>query len=443
MKPVLRTTIILLLIVAVLAGELGCARSGRTLALSPASREPGQVSAAEFIGSHSAWKLRMLLWWADFPVGPHIDRGINLYRVSYWTTNYDGRPILASGLLGIPQTGLLRGIVSYQHGTNTLRAFGPSRPTLAEGILGAGIFAGGGYLYLAPDYIGFGASREIHPYLHKTSTVHAVVDLLRASRIVCEELQRPWPRNIYLTGFSQGGHATLAVHNAIDSSTDLNLYVRASAPVGAPCHLERESFPAALTGGGTVFLAYVAHSYCTIYGTSPERFVAQPYADSLATWFDGKHSIFSLVRELPSNARDLFTSDFLDAYNSGKPTWFLSRVAENEVRPWAVKAPIRLYYGDQDLEKSPDDAISFVESMTQLGGDVSIVRVGDYSHERSVFHAMPKIREWFDTFLDPHSVGHRLDQQIHEGGLCSRAEGAIASHGPERDRGQAIYIYGS
>ncbi|MEI7526936.1 MAG: hypothetical protein WCJ95_21490, partial [Mariniphaga sp.] len=48
-----------------------------------------------------------------------ITSGVELYRVSYFTKDENNRKTLVSGLLAFPRNKKIKGVVSYQHGTNS------------------------------------------------------------------------------------------------------------------------------------------------------------------------------------------------------------------------------------------------------------------------------------------------------------------------------------
>ena len=111
------------------------------------------------------------------------------------------------------------------------------RPTSRSlSVVGAAA-AGSGHVLLAPDYIGLGVSEEPHPYLHTASTVSACIDMLHAGRALLRHLGYDWPPQLYLTGFSQGGHAVLAVQQGLQRLEDPELQVKASATIAGPFHL--------------------------------------------------------------------------------------------------------------------------------------------------------------------------------------------------------------
>jgi len=359
----------------------------------------GTLCKIEQVGDFSSLAFRFLLWWADPPETVVVDTGAKLYRLTYWTTRFDGAPTQASGLVAIPKISTFRGIVSYQHGTNVNRHQAPSRPTLEEGVLGAALFAGGGYLFAAADYVGLGASGEVHPYLIAENTANAVADLLRASKRMTEILQLTWPKAVYLTGFSQGGHATLASQRLLEKTDAPDLHVVASAPVSGVYDLLNISFPVALEGGSPAhafYLAYLVNSYCAVYRQPPESLLAPPYAQGVPSLFDGEHDGDQIGNQLPASPPQLFTTQFLSDYHERKQNWFLQALAENSVLQWSPRAPLRLYVGEEDKDVSPKEAQAAAAAFSSRGCDVTIVSVGRCDHNTSIFRAIPKIRSWFD-----------------------------------------------
>src|SRR4030095_13461445 len=171
--------------------------------------------------------------------------------------------------MAFPRDPGLRGVVSFQHGTESDRASSPSTPDSSNGLLAAAAFAARGYLLVAPDYIGLGASTAQHPYLHAATEANAVIDLWRAARTIVDTNGYTWPSRVLLVGFSQGGHATLAAQRALEASPIDGIAIVASAPIAGPFDLAGISFPNALDGASTAastYLAYMLNAYSFVYG---------------------------------------------------------------------------------------------------------------------------------------------------------------------------------
>jgi len=389
-----RTALVPLLLLAALA-----ACSAPNLPTATGDKTPGAIHHVEALDSYKLATLRLMLWWADVPEPVTVSRGIRLYRIEYWTTDPHGEPTVASGLAAAPKKDPLRGVVSYQHGTTPNRHAAPSKPTLHEGVLGSAVFAGAGYLFLAPDYIGLGTSMEPHPYLHAETAATTTVDLLRAAKTLLEALGMACPDEVFLTGFSQGGHATMVAHRALEKMEDPPFKVAASAPVAGPYNLRHITFPAAMQGASSadsLYMAWVTEAFCRIYEEAPETVMAEPYAEQAAGLFDGEHEPEEIMAALPANPRDMFSKAFLDAFDNNKSHWFLDALQENSVLQWAPKAAVKMYYGDNDVDVPPDEAKSGAAALSQRGANAEAISVGPYTHDVSILHAVPKIRKWFD-----------------------------------------------
>jgi pimeloyl-ACP methyl ester carboxylesterase len=288
------------------------------------------------------------------------------------------------------------------HGTSTERKSAPSTPSLEGRLIAAG-FAGGGYLLVAPDYIGLGISMALHPYLHVDSTVNSTVDLLRAAREFCRDEQIEWPKQLNLMGFSQGAHATLAVQRYLEAHPEPGLVVSAAAAVDGSYDLADIGFPLALAGGAPshpVYLGYLINAYAAIYGRPINSLLKEPYTSRVPTLFDGSHGNDDVVAGLPRNPREMFTTEFLTGLDAGESNWFLDALAQNQVFQWSPSAPLRLYYGDLDLDVSPREAATAAADMRARGGNVESISVGAYNHEQAIFHAFARVRAWFDE-LNP------------------------------------------
>lgn len=394
---------VIAILLAIAAFYAAYAYSTRVVEVAVPAQSPnpsrGALKHAEQYGDFPVFALRGMLSLASLPEAPAITTGMTLYRVEYWTQHKDGTPTVASGLVAMPDAGTARGVVSYQHGTNTYRHGAPSSPGIGEGAFVSAVFAGGGYIVTAPDYIGLGTNTDTHPYLVAESTANAVVDLLRAAQALTAHLGRKWPAALYLTGFSQGGHATLATQRALEALGDPDLHVVASAPIAGPYDLANISFPRALGGASDsdpLYLAYMSIAYAHAYGQPLSSLLIEPYATTLPILLDGEHDSEEIAAGLPSKPREMFSPVFLSDFDAGRPTWLLSALAQNEVFQWTPKAPVHLYYGESDNDVSPRESEHAYQELLQRGAAVTLISVGPHDHNQTILHAAPKVRVWFD-----------------------------------------------
>lgn len=113
-------------------------------------------------------------------VTPRYD--VTNHRLTYRTIDGRGQPITASGLVSVPLNapGAPSPVLAYQHATLFKDARAPSNHAVAaEAVV---VMASLGYIVVAADYVGYGASRGApHPYLLAEPSAAAVLDLLTAA----------------------------------------------------------------------------------------------------------------------------------------------------------------------------------------------------------------------------------------------------------------------
>jgi len=375
----------------------------RVVAIEIASQAGGTTRGtlvhAEQYAYYPGALVRGVVALASLPERVPVEAGVTLYRVRYWTAHRDGAPTIASGLVAIPDSSPARGVVSYHHGTNTYRHGAPSAPGIGEGAFVSAVFAGGGYIVVAADYIGLGTNTDVHPYYVTESTTNAVIDLLRAAHALTAQLGVAWPGRLYLTGFSQGGHTTMATHRALESLGDPTLAVAASAAIAGPFDLAKFSVPRALGGASpsdALYLAYLAIAYAHAYKQPITSLLREPYATTLPVLFDGEHDNEDILAGLPATPRAMFVPEFLEDFDAGRPSWFYDALVENGAIQWPAKAPIRLYYGENDVDVSPKEAEFAEAALAAQGAAVKRISVGPRDHGETILHAAPNVRLWFD-----------------------------------------------
>lgn len=373
------------------------------------------MAGLERVGSYPGPLCKALVWWAGLSARLPVAHGVTLYRVGYWTLGEHGALTHASGLLAIPRTPALRGVVSWQHGTIVERAAAPSAPSPQEGVLAALAFGGHGYLLAAPDYVGLGPSSARHPYYVADVVAANVVDLLRAAQRVMAAHGVPWPRPVLLSGFSQGGHATLAALRALEEHPEPGLEVAGAAPIAGPYDLSGLSFPRALRGeaeSSSLYLAYLTDAYARAYGEPLGSVLRAPWAERVPLLFDGSHAGPHVAKALPRDPRELFRPELFDALVSERPTWLTQRLRDNDLTSFVPRAPVRLYYGRLDVDVSPDEARLHARRLAERGADARAIDVGDFDHEASVLEAAPLVRRWFDELAE-HAQAARASRPAH------------------------------
>jgi pimeloyl-ACP methyl ester carboxylesterase len=258
---------------------------------------------------------------------------VTSYRLTYITSDGQGREIVASGLVSVPVKGAAARspVISYQHATLYKDAQAPSNNVVAsEPVL---VLASLGYIVVAADYVGYGASRTAqHPYLLSTPSAAAVVDLLTAARSWRQTQAVADNGQLFMLGYSEGGYTTMAAHRAMQNAGSPHLAQLVSTVPGAGPHHVGVTMDA--------LLQRVRDEAPLIAGLiDPGRL------SSLSTTVLDELRRLILRLVIPDDADVTFQSTFLD-YFLADDNAAIER--DCSVYDWKPDVPVRLYHGRED-----------------------------------------------------------------------------------------------
>lgn len=358
------------------------------LALS-ASMSFAQSVSVELLSSYTIEEVNEII--DDFGVPANtlqITSGVDYYRVEYMTLHPNGDSVLVSGAIAVPSAAPAcpKPIASYQHGTTTVRTEVPSFEN-TEGLLGV-MYAGAGYVVTLPDFIGLGVSELFHLYVHAESQASTSLDLIRlAANEFQEELNYVWSEELFLFGYSQGGHATMALHKMIEEDFSDEFTVTACAPMSGPYDISGTQTdmiiadePFSFSG----FLPYVTMSYQAAYGdvySSLDEIFIEPYASDLPELFDGTNSIAYISSQLPAVPNQMLREDFFEAFQNDPNHPLRLVLADNDVYDWAPVAPTTMYYCTEDEQVDYNNSLVALEAMLANGAqNVEALNGGAFDH---------------------------------------------------------------
>ncbi|HOC49120.1 MAG: alpha/beta fold hydrolase [Bacteroidales bacterium] len=291
---------------------------------------------------------------------PDVVSGVNVYAVTY-NTEFMGEPVVASGLICAPTTPGTYPILSFQNGTNTLHSAAPTADPQNLGYQMIEYVASAGYVVIMPDYLGFGASSAmVHPYLHKESTVQAVLDMLRAVAEFDDDVAKDISvtTDCYLLGYSQGGWATMALLRAIDEDYSSEFTVKAASCGAGPYDLRY--FNTEVTRlteyPMPVFLGYIANAYTTydLYQNELTDLFNSQYASVIPGLYDGQHSSEQINSQLTTSISGLFTAEYLSgAETDQKYLGIRNALRDNSINGWDCDVPLLLLHGTADTYVMP------------------------------------------------------------------------------------------
>jgi hypothetical protein len=361
------------------------------------------VSATE-IATRTATTVNIILTNEGWQTSQMELNGVTSYKITYNTTDVFGEPTVASGALYVPQVDCdTLPFISYQHGTTFDDANVPSNNYVYQfGIL----YSGNGYITTMPDYLGLGDNPGIHPYVHWESEASASVDLIRAAREYIVDTLGIWDNNqLFLAGYSQGGHATMALHKYItvnDLQEEFNIV--ASAPMSGPFPLSDIQLPMMFEGEtypAPAYLPYVMASYQLVYGNLYENYneyYDPPYDSLIASWLEDG-ATFDPYGDLPTNFYDFMQDTVVDNIKSNPDHPFNLGIIENNLHNWIPGEPVRMLYCGMDPLVYPENSIVTQDTMTTLGAsDVQAIEIDPYGdHQTCIVPAFAYSLEWFDS----------------------------------------------
>ena len=365
--------------------------------------ERGSVVDVRLQASVPVAEVQSLLDQIQLPGLTEAQYGMAIWRVTYETVDIDGRPTTASGTIIVPEGAIgPLPVVSDQHGTQTAR-LSPDAPPMANEIYSAGLlFATQGYLVVGADYLGLGESSGLHPYYHADSEASAALDMLRAARSAVLDLGVAFGDELFLAGYSQGAHVTMALHREIQQRDEFT--VTASAPMAGAYDLDSVSVPMSIATPAVstpLYLTYAVLGLDQVYGFVDDwnNVFLEPYTETVFDLFDGEHEAADIVAALPADPAQLFQPAFLADLAAGVGG-FAEALRVNNVYDWAPTAPVRVFHGGADADVPFRNAEVAAARMTELGADVQVVNVGDeLDHTTASTPSYIGAKAWFDSIL--------------------------------------------
>jgi acetyl esterase/lipase len=287
--------------------------------------------------------------------------------------------------------------VTWLHGTTGYRG---SVASVADGNdrAAALLFASAGFLTTAPDYLGLGVGPGFHPYVDAPSTVTASVDALRATRAFAARRGLRPDNRVMLTGHSQGGHAAMAMGQALQRDAGHEFEVGGLAPIGGPMKVSA-LVPKAAAGeiaNGVAYMAYWTVAWNRLFHLYDHP--AEAFKDpSIAELFDGEHRNEEIFAKLPATMPELLTESYLERVKN--PTGVLrAKLREADgYCDWRPRVPVTIYSSTGDRDTLFETSAYCDERLERHGARSTLVDLGaDVDHGRAAKLALPRILAEFE-----------------------------------------------
>lgn len=358
---------------------------------------------------------------------------VDLFRVEYdsMIPEQDNRPIKTSGLVAIPKgvDGGALPFMSYQHGTVLGKKEVPSYSFLSddqarydhsyETRLAVAQFAGNGYVVIAPDYFGMGDSVEPEEYIVKGSRQQACLDLYLASKDWLASTKAINQKGLFLTGWSQGGYATMAFLEKLEEE---GIPVTAASPAAGPPDWFA-AFNASIYHPTPIdaiwksdVFSLVTFSWQNYYnkpGLVDELFKPEYIPSLYAIYYRTYKSAEELSQLTLSLSRfdekkNTYVLDLAmllkDEYKDPAKlalTQFGKIGLDAEMYRWHYKTPVIMYYGGADEVVSTQSG-PLVSAYQKAMGNRNVIAsklVAKANHRATYLTASAKQLGWFNSFI--------------------------------------------
>jgi len=365
--------------------------------------ERGDIVSTFEIGTYSPETIKNIFNEQGLIDTFELKYSVKISRVFYYTEDFHGNKILVSGALLNPITKNTVSLLSIHHGTQTKRDMVASQkpqeiPTGLTGLL----TASKGFLTVIPDYPGFGVSEVLHPYLIADGIVPSIIDLLRASRIYCNQNDIILNHKLFLTGYSEGGYATLATLKAIEKEYTTEFTVTATAPLAgvfdlydvAKTIISKDEFP------WPFYLAYALTAYNQYYNwENLKEIFYSPYAEMMTKMFNGNYLDYEINERFPKQINEFIKPEFKKILIIGNESKFSNAFSKNNLLNWSPGSPLLFIHGDQDITAPYELAVKTVENLNKTtNSTIEFLTLKGHNHETAGFPAIVEMIKWFSKF---------------------------------------------
>ena len=344
------------------------------------------VQAQDLISFEYKGERSLTFMQANF--GFFMQNGVEMYKITYTTPDIHGVLDTASGLLVLPVRDEVFSypLLCYQHGTVGSKTDVPSN--LQGGWELAAVWGGLGYVTAAPDFLGLGEARGFHPYVHADTEASAGLDMMRAVRQYGEEHEVYINDQVFVTGYSQGGHAAAALHKEIQENHSDEFDLAASAPMSGPYSISGAMKEFILSDEIYFFPAYFPYtilSYNLAYDLfdDVEEIFKQPYADRIREFGDGEITLGTLNDDLidmltdntgASVTKRMIQDSIIEAVVNIPDHPYNLALEDNDVYDWAPEVPTRLLYCMADDQVVYTNSI-IADSVMNANGAANVMAI--------------------------------------------------------------------
>lgn len=400
------------------------------------------LQSAQLIESFNPTQIDSFLTAQGVPSGAvTIRNSIEAYKITYSTVSYDSSATVATGVVFLPQgnNNCKRPILNYCHGTIIKKVDAPSNK-VGEYVVGI-CFSATGYITILPDYLGLGSvSPGLHPYIHAQSEATAVIDMIRSSKEWMDSINYSYSDQLFLTGYSQGGHASMATHRMMQETLPGEFTVTAAAPLSGPYDVsgvQAEVITRDSSYGAPGYLPFVLFSYNMVYNMYPsyDNILDTPYNVIVPPLMDGSVSLGVVENFIPDTPNLVIIPALLDTFETDTSHVFWDALRDNDLWDWVPTCPVRMGYCEADELVSFKNAIACRDSMIARGAaDVQAISVNpSLSHGDCALFSLMAVNNFFgplreDLITVSLTVTDQTSAGANDGAIITNIVGGVPGY---------------
>ena len=336
-----------------------------------------------------------------------IRNDVDIYEVIYKAPWIDSSTwINCSGIMYVPKGKSKKApTFMFGHGTQISKARDITDNDAQQGI--CLFMAADGYLALYPDYYGMGKGDGHHLYQHAWSEAMSYLYMLYAVEEFKKANNFETNGQLFLTGYSQGGHSSFAAQKYIEAAHDPRFKVTATSPMSGAYDMTGEQAKYMFQVYPRPFyLPYLIISYQTAYHIFPNPniyTVFRPPFDTLLKGFFGEvrdKTYDDLDKIMPKVPSEVVVPEMVEQFKSNPNFPFLERLKENNLTDWMPEAPVQLCYCKGDREVNYKNSEVAYEHMTKAGKkDIRLNNQSDHlDHNTCAAFAVLSMKAFFNRY---------------------------------------------
>ncbi len=343
---------------------------------------------------------------------------VDIYKIIYTTKSVDMLPDTASGILcAAVDTNSVFPLMIYDHGTVNDRHDVPSEGSGEQSVV-VGL-ASLGYNCIAPDYIGLGISKGVHPYIHPETEAGAGIDLMFAVKNIEEVEKIHFNDQIFVTGYSQGGHAAMATAREMQ---DVNgIKVTAAVPMSGPYSISGAMKNFTLGDEEYNFCGYIGSlmlsaklAYPDLLNNLEIEDIFKPQYAIIVRKFEQEKINLSemnsgMVALLSANGgkvlpKRMFKQDIINGIFNDENHPVFKALKSMDVCKWKPEMPLKMLYCKADDQVTYRNSV-YTDSLMNSMGAKSVSSQDVFSFANHGQCVLPAIQKMIDFFKQYQHIG--------------------------------------